>query len=84
MTDFIELHGGIVTKSTTLSARGARANTEHLGKLRFFVSYIEPAGDWGLWDGASYSDAIIVAENARRMFGVTEPIRDLVVTGGAE
>ena len=78
LCELIELTGGLVTKSTTITARGAYVDPAHIGHLRFYVSYIEPEGEWHLWDGASYDDAIIVAENARRMFGVSELVRDLV------
>ena len=41
-----------------------------IGKDRFIVQLIEPGGDWPvLWDGGSYEEAILTAEELARDFG---------------
>ena len=77
--EFIELTGGIVTRSTTVSARGAYVNPAHLGQMRFFLSHTDDRGEYYLWDGASYDEAIRIAEKMRRGLGVSEPVRDTVM-----
>lgn len=82
MTERIELDGGTVTNATVVTAKGAYVDPAHIGQLRFYVSHKGPNGEWYLWDGSSYDDAIVIAEKARRMFGITEAVRDRVVGGG--
>ncbi len=83
MTERIELDGGTVTNATVVTAKGAYVNPAHIGQLRFYVSHNGPDGEWYLWDGSSYDDAIIIAENARRLFGIAEPVNDRV-SGGSK
>ena len=82
MTQRIELDGGTVTRATVVTAEGAYMNPAYIGQLRFYVSHSGPDSEWWLWDGSSYDDAIIIAENARRLFGIAEPVHDRVVGGG--
>lgn len=60
-SDHVEIHGGIVP---------------HLGSWRFFVDVVEKDGARiGMWDGATYDDAIGEAEALSKEFG---PVVDLV------
>ena len=70
---YIEMDGGIVTKST---------DPDVIGKRLFFVNLVEVDGSHiGLWEGYHLGDAIREAHAARREFGIEAPVRDLF--GGA-
>lgn len=78
----IAIRGGVVTSSVTVSATGEHPNLDEIGRTRFFVEVVEPAGPIVMWDGADYGEAIIAAhelaaswDNGRRVLVV----HDLVV-----
>jgi hypothetical protein len=73
-TDTVVLRGGIIIKSTVAS---------EVGQFRYFVDVIEADGtEIGLWDGASYYDAVLEARDIAVDWGGA-PVRDLTDEGRA-
>lgn len=67
-TNTIVIRGGIIIKST---------NPTDVGQFRYFVDVIEAeGGEIGLWDGASYNQAVIEAREIALDWGGV-PVRDL-------
>ena len=80
----IILDGGILKSCTIIDANGPRPDYTGIGNYHFSVDLVEEdGGRIGLWSGFDYTTAIREAEGARIDFGITEPVRDLVV-GGCE
>jgi hypothetical protein len=75
----VEINGGTVVSQRVTDHRGTRTTFTGVGSFCFFVDVVEADGTRiGMWDGASYEDAIIEAHHLSAEFG---PVHDLVVGG---
>jgi hypothetical protein len=75
---YVEIHGGVVSSTTVTDSNGKHSIAAHVGHHRFFVEIIEPdGGRLGIWDGASYEQAILEAGIAGREDAI--PVRNLVI-----
>ncbi|MDO9416203.1 hypothetical protein [Pararhizobium sp.] len=72
----VEIHGFTVTASFITDGHGTRPCSTYVGLFRFFVDVVErDGGRFGMWDGGSYDDAIMTADELSMDFG---PVYDLI------
>jgi len=77
----VEIHYGELISAWMIGATGKMSLPVEVGSKRFFVEAVEADGNRiGMWDGASYEDAIREAHDLEADFG---PVHDLVLGGSA-